>query len=285
MRNWSSEFNKKIRKWLDIDTYRKFDSLTLQELYYEIWVRTLFFKENPDEEETRLLGMFYGNIVSGKPFLVTPQMVKNMNPDVRLYQPPHFFFTTTERLAQISVTAMLNEMYYWIGDNTYRINLAHSGKVITEVLEDKFPTSILLEVDLANGTDEEITESIKAALPQWRRFKGIPESPPDPVRFGHGTIKKLINYRIIPMLDIIIWAAKNNLRMADDRLSRLLYTDDDDDNRIRHAHHIKDTDRPLAMKAVKVDFLRQFNLYINKNNEMKNWRVSDVMKLSETEAD
>lgn len=189
MRNWSSEFNKKIRKWLDIDTYRKFDSLTLQELYYEIWVRTLFFKDNPDEEEKQFLGMFYGKIVSGKPFLVTPQMVKNMDPDVRLYQPPHFFFTTTERLAQISVTAMLNEMYYWIGDNTYRINMAHSGKVITEAMEDKFPTSILLEVDLANGTDQEITESLKAALPQWRRFKGIPESPPEPVRFGHGTIK------------------------------------------------------------------------------------------------
>lgn len=76
MRNWSSEFNKKIRKWLDIDTYRKFDSFTLQELYYEIWVRTLFFKENPDEEEKQFLGMFYGKIVSGKPFLVTPQMVK-----------------------------------------------------------------------------------------------------------------------------------------------------------------------------------------------------------------
>ena len=64
-----------------------------------------------------------------------------------------------------------------------------------------------------------------------------------------------------------------------------IYTDDGDDNQNRHAHHIKDTDRPLAMKATKVDLLRQLNLYINKNNEIKKWRVSDFMKLSETEED
>ena len=35
--------------------------------------------------------------------------------------------------------------------------------------------------------------------------KGITKSLPDPIHYGHGTNKKLINYRIIAMLDIMLW--------------------------------------------------------------------------------
>lgn len=42
--------------------------------------------------------------------------------------------------------------------------------------------------------------------------------------------------------------------LSDDRLSRLLYTDEDDDKAIRQGYHIRDADRPFAMKAVEIDF-------------------------------
>ncbi len=35
----------------------------------------------------------------------------------------------------------------------------------------------MFEVDLASGTDEEIAESLKSALPQWRRVKHIAPDP------------------------------------------------------------------------------------------------------------
>ncbi|HGN8985734.1 TPA: DUF6387 family protein, partial [Klebsiella pneumoniae] len=44
MKNWSTEHTKEIKSWLDIDTYRKFEELTLIRFYHELWARTLFFK-------------------------------------------------------------------------------------------------------------------------------------------------------------------------------------------------------------------------------------------------
>ncbi|KDV91976.1 hypothetical protein AB28_3681 [Raoultella ornithinolytica 2-156-04_S1_C2] len=139
----------------------------------------------------------------------------------------------------------------------------------------------MIEIDLASGTDEEIAESLKAALPQWRKIKGIDENPLESVRFGYGTIKKLISYRVIPMLDILVWAAVKKIRVSDDRLSRLLYTDDDEESEMRQSSQIKDTDRPLALKSCTTDFIRQFLYFMNKNSHLKQMKVSDVMKLSD----
>ena len=85
------------------------------------------------------------------------------------------------------------------------------------------------------------------------------------------------------MLDIINWAKKNGVRISDDRLSRLLYTDDDDEDIIRSESQLKDTDRPLALKVSSIDFIRQFNYFLNKNPHLKEMEVEQVMKLSESD--
>lgn len=113
--------------------------------------------------------------------------------------------------------------------------------------------TVLLVIDLASGTDEEIAEAIKSALPQWRRGKGAEVDESGTVRFGFWTIKKIISYRLIAMLDILLWAKLNDLRLSDDRLSRLLYTDEDAESLLRVNYPIKEADGPLAMKAETVD--------------------------------
>jgi hypothetical protein len=85
------------------------------------------------------------------------------------------------------------------------------------------------------------------------------------------------------MIDIIAWATHRKVLVSDDRLSRLLYSDEDDDKTIRQGYHIRDADRPLAMKATTIDFIRQFNLFLNKNPHLRNLRVSEVMKLSDSD--
>ncbi|MGT7511047.1 DUF6387 family protein, partial [Escherichia coli] len=86
---------------------------------------------------------------------------------------------------------------------------------------------------------------------------------------------------VIPMLDILVWAAVKKIRVSDDRLSRLLYTDDDEESEMRQSSQIKDTDRPLALKSCTTDFIRQFHYFMNKNSHLKQMKVSDVMKLSD----
>lgn len=60
------------------------------------------------------------------------------------------------------------------------------------------------------------------------------------------------------MLDILVWAQEQDVRVSERWLSRLLYSIDDEE--VRYDNQIKDTDRPLAMKAMTIDFIRQFHL-------------------------
>ncbi|MGK7384417.1 DUF6387 family protein, partial [Salmonella enterica] len=79
-------------------------------------------------------------------------------------------------------------------DYGYVVNKEFEEKPVSESMPDEFTRTVMFEIDLASGTDEEIAESLKSALPQWRKFKRIEENPLESVRFGYGTIKKLINY-------------------------------------------------------------------------------------------
>jgi hypothetical protein len=281
MKNWKPEHNKEIQTWFNIDTYRRFEELTLIRFYHELWARTLFFKSYRENFESRALMGYFEKIFSGIPFLIEEKQLSYMTPDNRLFQPPHFFLTTLERLAEISIIAMQRGNYVWHGDDGYSINGEVQEEALIESLPDQFEKTIMLEIDLSSGTDEEIAESLKAALPQWRKYMEIDENPLNSVRFGYGTIKKLINYRIIPMLDILVWAEIKKVRISDDRLSRILYTDDDAESEIRLPQQIKDTDRPLALKSCTIDFIRQFHFFMNKNDFLKEIKVADVIKLTD----
>ncbi|HAO9079390.1 TPA: hypothetical protein IRL82_003786 [Escherichia coli] len=281
MKNWSPENTKEIRSWLDVGTYRKFEDLSLLQFYHEIWARNLFFKEYREEFESRTLMGYFSKIFSGNPFLIEERQLGYMTPANKLFQPPHFFLTTLDRLAETSIIAMQRGGFVWDGDDNYSINRDLREESLSDIMPDQFSRTVMFEIDLASGTDEEIAESLKAALPQWRKIKGIEPDPLESVRFGYGTIKKLISYRVIPMLDILVWAAVKKIRVSDDRLSRLLYTDDDEESEMRQSSQIKDTDRPLAIKSCTTDFIRQFHYFMNKNSHLKQMKVSDVMKLSD----
>ncbi|EAM8616015.1 hypothetical protein JP88_003365 [Salmonella enterica subsp. enterica] len=278
MQNWNTTHTKELKKWFDIESYKKFEDLTLILLFHELWVRTFFFKEQYEDYEEEIVTNNRNSIYNGNPFLVPAERLGYMNPFYRLFQPPHLLLPTTERLAELSIVAMQRGIFLWQGDDEYILNRHFAKKLIGDGMPDLFDRTVMFEVDLASGTDEEIAESLKSVLPQWRKVKHISPDPVEAIRFGYGTIKKIINNRIIPMLDILVWAQEHGVRVSDIVLSRLLYSLDDED--IRSEEHIKDTDRPLAMKAATLDFIRQFHFFINKNSHLKDMKVSDVLKLA-----
>ncbi|AAG57759.1 DUF6387 family protein [Escherichia coli] len=283
MKNWSVEHTREVKKWLDIDTYRGFEELPLIHLYHELLARTLFFKPYHEEFEAEAVRLYIDRIFTGKPFLITEKHLGYLTREDTLYQPPHFFLTTTERLAQLSIVGLRNSLFFWDGSDEYSVNREFLDSPVSEVLPKLFRDTVMVEIDLANGTDEEIAESLKAALPQWRKVRGIEPDVTEAIRFGYGTIKKIINYRLLPMIDILVWSKLYKVRISEDRLSRLLYTDDDDEINTRLNHQIRDTDKPLALKAASIPFIRQFNLFINKNSHLKKIRVSDVMKIADSD--
>ncbi|WP_252370363.1 DUF6387 family protein, partial [Escherichia coli] len=88
------------------------------------------------------------------------------------------------------------------------------NEYISEKIPEQFPTTIMLEIDLAGGSDDEIAEALRVSLPQWRKVKGVKPAPLDAVRFGYGAIKKLISYRIIPMLDLLAWSERKKVLLS-----------------------------------------------------------------------
>ncbi|MEH4811251.1 DUF6387 family protein, partial [Klebsiella pneumoniae] len=186
-------------------------------------------------------------------------------------------------ILQLSKSSIYSTKPFWDGSDEYSVNREFLDSPVSEVLPKLFRDTVMVEIDLANGTDEEIAESLKAALPQWRKVRGIEPDATEAIRFGYGTIKKIINYRLIPLIDILVWSNLHQVRVSEDRLSRLLYTDDDNEEQTRLNHQIRDTDRPLAMKAASIPFIRQFHLFINKNDHLKKIRVSDVMKIADSD--
>ncbi|WP_222425017.1 DUF6387 family protein, partial [Yersinia massiliensis] len=51
MKKWSDTQTETIKKWMNIDTYHQFENISLERLYHELVMRSLFFKsENGDLE-------------------------------------------------------------------------------------------------------------------------------------------------------------------------------------------------------------------------------------------
>ncbi len=195
-----------LRSGLNIDIYRKFEELPLMQLYHELLARTLFFKPYHEEFEAKAVSLYIDRIFNGNPFLITEKHLGYLTREDTLYQPPHFFLTTTERLAQLSIVGLRNSLFFWDGSDEYSVNREFLDSPVSEVLPKLSRDTVMVEIDLANGTDEEIAESLKAALPQWRKVRGIEPDITDAIRFGYGTIKKIINYRLIPLIDILVWS-------------------------------------------------------------------------------
>ena len=131
---------------------------------------------------------------------------------------PPLFLTTTERLAQLSIVGLRNSLFFWDGSDEYSVNREFLDSPVSEVLPKLFRDTVMVEIDLANGTDEEIAESLKAALPQWRKVRGIEPDVTEAIPLVMERLRKIINYRLIPLIDILVWSNLHQVRVSEDRL-------------------------------------------------------------------
>lgn len=208
MNSWTSEDTKAVKTWFDLDKYREFENISINMLYHEIWARTYFFKPVIEEGMQKTVMKNYMQILDGDPFLIKEKHLNYMDAENKLYQPPYFFITTVDRIANISFACMRKALFIRANTEQYKIDSTIENEYISEKIPEQFPTTIMLEIDLAGGSDDEIAEALRVSLPQWRKVKGVKPAPLDAVRFGYGAIKKLISYRIIPMLDLLAWSER-----------------------------------------------------------------------------
>ena len=149
-------------------------------------------------------------------------------------------------------------------------------KPITKTMRDFFlnqnSSKIYVSFDLGMSSDEEIITALQTMLPILRKEYEI--EPVKTEKIGLAKIRKLVDYNIIPMMDLLIWAKFKKVKISNMVLSRVLYPDFTSE--IRGEDHIKDTDRPVAEKSLNGETTRSLEYFISKNSHLLNIPISEL---------
>lgn len=300
----ASEVMKAVKTWFKVSNYDALQEITIEDLKMEAFARLRLAKHDfdgelndDDDREIRQCYLDYeAKILAGKPLLVSPsnapaptygkdyplrQAVENPLQNAKIYIKHITVADAAKYERQLREIKILRRM----GLKEEGVTMPASEEIgrwrLTDIEMLHPHKPLYLELNIRRLTDEEVIEHMKRMLPEWRRTHGIPEPLTGTFRFGLSTIKRLINFRIIPLLDLLFWAKKNNEKISYEQLGRLLYPNDSED--IRGGSQIKDTDKPLADKVLTREFDRMFNIYLSKNDSMIHTKVAEALKMNEKE--
>ncbi|EIX9658222.1 DUF6387 family protein [Klebsiella pneumoniae] len=282
----ASEVMVSVKRWFSLRNYDVLQEITAGDLSDEINRRASLLRYDfyYGNDTRRLQCLEYeARILAGNPLLVSSTTkaptARKINPltDASLHV-RHITVADIGRYeARLSELDLLRR-----GDGSSGpVSKEDGRRRLTDIDELNADHPLYLWLNIALLTDEEVVEHVKRMLPRWRKEYGTGEPAINTSRFGLSTVKKLIHYRIIPMLDLMLWEKRNGARISYEQMSRLLYPDDS--NVIRGGAQIKDTDRPLAERALTREFDRLFNLWLSKNDYLMDTKIADVMKMDEEE--
>lgn len=143
-------------------------------------------------------------------------------------------------------------------DNPEEFTLIKTDSFFASVSELLDLDTLAISVFLRDSTDEEIIQDIKELLPRWRERLGAPEPTKREVgQVGSSTIKRIIEYRTIPMLDLMMWAKYKGFEYSAEQLARAIFPDD-----LVMGKHMTDTRIPFALAFADYDYQDMVNLWL-----------------------
>jgi len=266
-----NEINKELQTWFKIESYQGVEKLSLRELHKEFQIRKNIFDG---------MDFFEGNdpifkkILDGKPLVssifdmkdltnhsnshiqqVTFKQIDSLRRALEIFSPDSFIKGTDELKKEIKSQPLTMSM--------------------RNVIKRNNESRLFISFDIENSSDEEVLNSLKVMLPVWRNEYQIKESKIE--KFGLAKVIKLIDYRILPMIDLLLWAKLKKIVLTNTVLSRVLYPKLTDE--IRGEEQLKETDRPLAEKALSGETCKSIENFINKNSHMESITLSELRSL------
>lgn len=116
----------------------------------------------------------------------------------------------------------------------------------------------MITVDL-NNRDDLLIDSFASLLPLWRKELNIPE-PQKPVSGGWDSIRrKIIDYKIIPLVDLLSWEISTHSKISLGVLAVALFPDGEKD-----AFIIAQTVKPFLEKIMNYDSLDKIKRELSK---------------------
>ncbi len=283
--------------WFDLSNYSFIENLSVYDFIHEIeWRHTLFYCSDSvgDLSEASFDDTIkYKRIFNGDPHLeiyseeeisfnkeMDDYMKASGRADALKRDKPSLKHDTGVMPLSFAELAMYNKVAinkgaYWInkGGELETLDPQYMLAAVSKNVPEYMSHRILLDLWLAEATDNEILSSIKKLLPQWRRELSVPE--PDILprrRMGLKTIQKLIQNRVLPILDVLLWGELYNKEVSNPILSHVIFPDDPKDSQV-----IKETIRPHALEAMTEPYTRLLRLYVDNDGEIGNSKISDVM--------
>lgn len=262
---------KELQAWFDYDNYVDVESCTLKGLHKELQVR----KNILDSIEFFGEGdVYFDQILAGNPLIS-----KTIDLDTHLAESQ----THIRQVTFVHIESLKRSLEMFSQESFVK----GSDQLTKEVKEQPLTQSmravfmrtnesrVYTHFDLENSSDEEIIGSLRALLPVWRKEYGIKGRKQE--AFGLGRILKLVDYRILPMMDLLMWGKLNGVGLSNTILSRLLYPNLTDE--VRGEEQLKDTDRPIAEKALTGIICKNIEGFINKNRHLIDVPVVHLRKL------
>ncbi|PDO86702.1 DUF6387 family protein [Kosakonia pseudosacchari] len=307
-----------ITGWLNLTAYSKFYDLTVEEVISEIEFRVMFLidydvSDDPELHWSKIRkgllneiksGCILSSEISNKPFesviddendlKETPEFVhfringRNVTSKNYDRRPINEELSKGDAITPFTLADLVSYHKHYTSskhiesiDNTPVVN---NGRIFSCVsaVEDRseyFEDEIVINVNLASFTDDELISEFKELLREWREELDIEEPEPNKQRVGISTIKKIISYRVFPFLDLMLWEMVNQRKISHELAARVLYPLDGDE--IVGGQQIKDSIRPFVERIIMDSTLQQLKFYLKKNDYLKNVRLSEVMKISE----
>jgi hypothetical protein len=118
---------------------------------------------------------------------------------------------------------------------------------------------LLISVDLDNR-DDLLIESFSSLLKRWRKELNIPE-PRKPIAGGWESIrKKIIEYKIIPLIDLLAWEKSSDSKISLGVLAVALFPDGEKDSIM-----IAQTIKPFLEKLMSFESLEKIRKDLSNN--------------------
>lgn len=275
-----------LRKWFNPDNYDALLNLTVEELWQEFRYREQMFSnrkfslgdraDTVNEKQEEL-------IFAGRPLLTASLASEQIsNPCNYLENDQHITHLPVRWLYQVEGAIRESGLVPYSADGRPKTDEAgenyssYQAAWIWSKKNERLKSRLLLHINLRGSTDDEILESIRYLLPKWRKTTGVqPLTKEQTFYFGEVMIKKLVDFRIIPMLDLLYWSERNEIKLSDAELSGLLYRVGIDV--VRGDSQIKETDKPMALKAKTREFDNLFTSFLYKNRYLMDMKVSALI--------
>ncbi|MBS0850004.1 DUF6387 family protein [Citrobacter sp. JGM124] len=268
-----AEIVEALSEWFDVSRYDVLKDLTLEKIYAELERRIFAYKARQQWEtagqENQLLAIHHDALIRSGQVIRETKWLSDSHMLAHSYA-----------VRPMTRTSLFNygRAMYRLENNTPKDNVSVSSEYISEYLKQgglNPANKMLIEIDLDEASSDDLAEHLKVLINQWQKHLKVSKLPEKDFRFGHKTFQKILDYKIIPLMDLIGWEQLNNQKIPYPVLAGILHTDM---RYARGSEQIKDTDYPLAYEFLNNDnYFKSLNDFFIKNMHVKSSDIPIIM--------